>query len=254
MYYCLISSLAELSLSSDARRIDFTALREQIVEELSARDKLVVELLYAYYDVENLLSALRASDLPHNELGNLTLEQIQMEITAPGTDDEPFVSLLPRAVRQTLDLYQGREEMGEEMEPIADIERALLMDFYRQCESSRSAFIKAWASADRRIRNEIAGVDYAVGELYDDDREQSWWSGLADVLATADFVEREHKMDAVRWDLVDLLTEGHYFDIDAVLGYIIKLNILQRWAYLNKEFGRERFEKIVKNFTEKVTI
>ncbi|MEG0162525.1 MAG: DUF2764 family protein, partial [Mucinivorans sp.] len=74
------------------------------------------------------------------------------------------------------------------------------------------------------------------------------------VISTTDFVEREHKMDALRWDLVDELTEGHYFDIDTVLGYIVCLNILQRWAYLNKEFGRTRFDKIVKSFTEKITI
>lgn len=254
MYYCLISSLSELSLSCDARRINFTTVRAEIAEDLSARDRSAVELLYAYYDVENLLAAMRGSDLPHNELGNLTHEQILAEIEAKGSDDEPFVSLLPWAIRRSLDLYQGRIEADEDAEVISDIERALLMDFYRQCEASKVKFLERWATADRSIRNVAAGAQYAVGSMDEDYKEQSWWAAMSEVLSTVDFVEREHKMDALRWDLAEELSAGHYFDIDAVLAYVVCLNILQRWAYLNKDFGRERFEKIVKNFTDKITI
>ncbi|MEG0467464.1 MAG: DUF2764 family protein [Mucinivorans sp.] len=254
MYYCLISSLAELSLATDPSRIDFAQVRADIAGELSASDKKAVELLYTYYDVENLLSAMRGSDLPHNELGNLTREQIEQELTTPGTEDEPFVSLLPGAIRRSLDLYRGRVEVDEDTPKVEDIERALLLDFYRQCESSKVVFLSRWALADRSIRNTIAGSEYAIGQELVDVKEQSWFPALQAVISTTDFVEREHKMDALRWDLVDELTEGHYFDIDTVLGYIVCLNILQRWAYLNKEFGRTRFDKIVKSFTEKITI
>lgn len=255
MYYCLISSLAELSLTADASRIDFAFVRAQIAQELAGREKLAVELLYAYYDVQNLLAAMRGSDLPHNELGNLSREQIAAEIEAHGTEDEPFMSLLPSSVRGTLDLYQGRVERDEDAEPLLDdMERALLADFYRQCEASRFEFLSRWSATDRAMRNVVAGTDYAVGDMGDDLREKEWFAALSEVIATADFVEREHKMDALRWGVVEELAEGHYFDIDALMAYIVRLNILQRWAYLNKEFGHERFEKIVKSFTDKITI
>lgn len=254
MYYCLISSLAELSLATDARRIDFSNLRAEISNDLSSKDRKAMELLYTYYDVENLLAALRASDLPHNELGNLSKDQIQAEIKSDETPDEPFVSLLPHAVRSSLDLYLGRVELGEDDEPLHDIERALLMAFYRQCDAQSCRFLKEWAEADRCIRNTVAGEQYAIGEPCSDEKEQSWWSDLQTVMDTEDFVEREHKMDALRWNLADELSQGHYFDIDATLNYVIKLNILQRWAYLNKDFGRERFEAIVKNFTDNISI
>lgn len=254
MYYCLISSLSELSLTSDSRRIDFAAVRGEIAADLSVRDRRAVELLYAYYDVENLLAAMGDSDLPHNELGNLTREQIVAEIAAEGSDDDPFVSLLPSPIRRSLDLYQGRVEADEDTPPISDIERALLLDFYRQCEASGVEFLERWAAADRSIRNLAAGAQYAVGELDEDYKEQSWWVAMSEVLSTTDFVEREHKMDSLRWDLAEELAQGHYFDIDAVLSYVVCMNILQRWAYLNKDFGRERFAKIVKNFTDKVNL
>ena len=256
MYYCLIASLAELSLQTDAARIDFAAVRREIADELSARDRRSMELLYGYYDVENLLAALRGSDVPHNELGNLSKEQIEAEIAAEGTDDEPFVSLLPSSIRGALDLYLGRAAQdGDDDEAVERdqmaLERTLLSAFYRECQTSPSAFLRAWADADRTMRNVVAGADAAVGDQPEDYKESSWWAGLEDVLSTKDFVEREHKLDAVRWELTEELAAGRFFDLDALLAYAVKLNILQRWAYLNKQVGRDRFEAMVKKFTAK---
>lgn len=258
MYYCLIASLAELSLQTDAARTDFAALRQEIAGELSARDQKAAELLYGYYDVENLLAALRGSDVPHNELGNFSAAQIAEEVAAEGTDDEPFVSKLPTAVRGALDLYLGRVAVEEDEEQIErdqmSLERGLLAAFYRACEASSSGFLRRWADADRTMRNVVAGADFAVGELSEEYKESSWWAAMDEVLTTKDFVEREHKMDGVRWEVSDELATGHYFDLDAVLSYIVKLNILQRWAYLNKQTGRDRFGAMVKKFTANSTI
>lgn len=258
MYYCLIASLSDLSLQTDVARTDFSAIRREIGGELSARDRAAVELLYGYYDVENLLAVLRGSDVPHNDLGNLSKEQIAAEIAAQGTDDEPFVSLLAAPLRGALDLYLGRVELDEEQQQIdrdqMALERGLLGQFYRACESSSSGFLSQWATADRTMRNVLAGADFMVGELYEEYKETSWWGGMEEVLGTKDFVEREHKLDAVRWELSDELAAGHYFDLDAVLSYIVKLNILQRWAYLNKTTGRERFGAMVQKFTANTEI
>lgn len=258
MYYCLIASLGELSLQTDAARTDFSAIRHEIAGELSVRDAAAVELLYGYYDVENLLAALRGSDVPHNELGNLSKEQIAAEIEAQGTDDEPFVSLLATPIRGALDLYMGRVAVDEDQVQVdrdqMALERGLLGQFYRACEGAKSDFLQNWAAADRTMRNVVAGADFMVGELPEEYKESSWWAGMEEVLATKDFVEREHKMDAVRWDLSDELAADHYFDLDAVLSYIVKLNILERWAYLNKQTGRDRFGAMVQKFTANSTI
>ena len=42
------------------------------------------------------------------------------------------------------------------------------------------------------------------------------------------------------------LTTFHYFDIDAVLGYLAKLKIADRWIVLDEEKGRELFQQLVK--------
>lgn len=257
-YYCLVASLGQWGQDSDPTRIDFTAIRSEIADELSVEDGEAMELLYSYYDVENLLAAIRESDLQHNSLGNFTEQQIAAEIAAAGTDDEPFESQLPPELRYALDVYQGRVEIGDDEPDLTavqkNIERSLLEGFYRRCEASPCEFLRRWAADDRLIRNTIAGADSAIGAVAEDTKECEWYAPLQEVLSTADFVEREHRMDTLRWNLSEQLSEGHYFDVAEILSYLIKLNILQRWALLSKERGRERFSKIVNSFTSKLKI
>lgn len=258
MYYCLIASLEQYTLASDARKIDFAELRAEIAQELSPADHRAVELLGGYYDVINILTAISGNDLPHNELGNLTKEQIEEEIAYVPSDDEPRTSLLPASVRYAIDLIKGNIEIDEDMEvDLSNIERLLFENFYTECAASKCAYLREFIDIDRQMRNVTAGAELPIGVLDDQLKEKSWWAPLHEVLATADFVEREHKMDALRWKIADELTEpggldenGHYFDIAVVLNYVIKLNILQRWAMLSVDRGRHRFEQLVASFVE----
>lgn len=263
MYYCLIASLEQYSLSSDPKSIDFGAVRNDILEELTSKDMEAVELLYAYYDVVNLLNRLSGRDTLHNSLGNLSEEEIEAEIEGGSDDDdEPFVSKLPVSVAYALSVIKGRVEVedDEAAAVVGDdkIEKLLLSNFYAQCEKSPSKYLRAWGEADRKIRQACAGEVLDGGDNVEDFKEESWWNALQGVLSTGDFVEREHKMDSLRWDYaLQLLEPGgidgqmHQFDLAAVMNYLIELNILQRWGSLSKEIGRERFEKMVKSFTEK---
>ncbi len=263
MYYCLIASLEQYSLSSDAATIDFDALREEILGELSAKDMEVVRLLYGYYDVVNILNRLSGRDTLHNALGNLSAEDIELEIKG-GTedDDERFVSKLPVSVAYALSIISGKIELEDEEQKGAKtedaVERLLLSNFYAESKRSSCKYLRAWSEADMQIRQVCAAENIAESTDDDDLNEKSWWAALQGVLSTADFVEREHKMDSLRWDYaLELLEPGgldgeyHQFDIAAVLNYLIELNILQRWGSLSKEIGRERFEQMVKSFTSK---
>lgn len=258
MYYCLIASLEQYTLASDARKIDFAELRTEIEGELSPTDHRAVDLLGGYYDVVNILTAISGNDLPHNGLGKLTKEQIDEEIHYVPSDDEPRVSLLPTSVRYALDLIKGNIEIDEDAPvDLSDVERLLFENFYTECAASKCAYLREFVDIDRQMRNVIAGAELPIGQIDDQIKERSWWVPLHEVLATADFVEREHKMDALRWKIAEELTEpggldenGHYFDIAVVLNYVIKLNILQRWAMLSSERGAHRFKRLVASFVE----
>ena len=65
------------------------------------------------------------------------------------------------------------------------------------------------------------------------------------VLHQGDLITREKGLDDLVWEAVDRLTTFHYFDIEAVLAYIAKLHIVNRWLALDEEEGRERFRRLV---------
>ena len=58
-------------------------------------------------------------------------------------------------------------------------------------------------------------------------------------------VEKEHKIDLVRWEQASELSGFDYFNINAILSYLAKINIVARWALLDPKRGREMFERIM---------
>ena len=73
-------------------------------------------------------------------------------------------------------------------------------------------------------------------------------------------LDRERDLDDITWEKISSLENFHYFDITAVLAYVAKLHIVDRWLALDEEKGRELFHKLVQevkgtfkgvNYTEK---
>lgn len=268
-YHCLIAGLTEYSFSDKSLKIEFDELRSQIREELTPADAKELDLLYLYYDIQNLVNKINGSSLPFNNFGSLSQEQIEAEIEAAKLEeDEQFESMLPSSVRLSLDIYKGRNEsVGDNDEPITitkdEIERRLYADYYGLGRASRSPFLKRWCETDRTIRAiitrrrahelDIDPEPMMIGEL-EDEREFEYYTELMAVLDTKDFVERETKMDALRWQIAEELAEYNYFDMSAILSYMVKINILCRWSSLDKAAGEKRFRAIVKSFTDNVKI
>ncbi|MCQ2603655.1 MAG: DUF2764 domain-containing protein [Spirochaetia bacterium] len=57
-------------------------------------------------------------------------------------------------------------------------------------------------------------------------------------------LESEKVLDRARWEYLDMLEAGHMFDIGRLIIYYLKLQLLNRRAMLNKDRGRQEYEKI----------
>ncbi len=55
----------------------------------------------------------------------------------------------------------------------------------------------------------------------------------------------EHFMNGVLWTILEDLSVGHYFDIDFLAAYFLKLQILQRRASFQVEAGEQKLESIL---------
>ena len=58
-------------------------------------------------------------------------------------------------------------------------------------------------------------------------------------------MEKERKIDLIRWNEAVELATFDYFDIDAILSYLVRVNIVARWTRLDPAQGRAMFERLV---------
>ena len=126
-------------------------------------------------------------------------------------------------------------------------------DFYLRALSHRDRFLREYFRFDLNVRN--AKVEYLNRELgrtagtdifLTDETGFEEEARLGAVLGSGDILSREKGIDDLMWEKIESLTTFDYFDIDAILGFIAKLNIAMRWNRLDPETGREMFSRIVK--------
>ncbi|MFI3280638.1 MAG: DUF2764 family protein [Rikenellaceae bacterium] len=263
-YYCLVAGLKELTLESDNKGIDPKAIIEEVISEVSARDAKAVKLLYSYYDCENLAAA-RAGRQRHNPLGLLSREEIETELIEPAYSPSKVASVL-RAYAS------GR---SDEQEATKSFERALFGAYYSECAKSSSRFIREWSQTDRNLRNIAAAISARAASIAIDEvvvgdgdiAESLRHSSAADfglrgelpyidavitaIIDEPNIVEKEHKIDQIRWSEVDEASAFDYFNINTVMSYLVKLNIVARWSTLDATKGREMLDRLMRELSAK---
>ena len=177
---------------------------------------------------------------------------------------------LPAPVARGLRAFADPEgEDAEEVDTAGRFETALFGAYYDACSRSRSRFLRAWSEFDRNLRNVTAAVTArAAGRPVEevtvgggDVVEQLERSSAADfglrgelpyidaVIAAvndeANLVEKEHKIDLIRWNEAVELATFDYFDINSILSYLSRVNIVARWTQLDAVRGREMFERLM---------
>ena len=108
---------------------------------------------------------------------------------------------------------------------------------------------KAWQQFEDSFRNEAAWFraseinrgpsDYMRGERSVDPLVVE---ALAQAAKSSDLFEGEKILDLARWDFLDTLVQGHFFDIEFLIVYAVKLKILERYKHIESRKGREVFE------------
>jgi hypothetical protein len=171
-------------------------------------------------------------------------------------------------------LEQIKENLGEKDAETLDFlldgydAKKLDADFYAKALKSSNRFIREYFRFDLNLRNakvrylnrtlgraeeqdvltgkgdefeeglDIDGYRFTGGEFEEEQKVQS-------ALESASLLDRERSLDNICWEKVNNLETFHYFDITAVLAYVAKLHIVDRWLALDEEKGRELFHKLV---------
>ena len=148
-------------------------------------------------------------------------------------------------------LSEKDQQLVELMEEGFD-ENTLGADFYARAAENKNRFIREYFDFDGRLRNlkvnylaKRLGKDGAnfLVELPEADFEEE--KQIKEILENADFVKREQQMDDLKWEKASDIARMDYFNMNAILAFLVKAKMVQRWSELDEQKGQEMFRKLV---------
>ena len=130
-------------------------------------------------------------------------------------------------------------------------EECLCKEFYEAALKDGCRFIREYFAFDLDFRNtkarfvnrafgrpeETDNIDLGTGSPEDEAR-------IGEILSGTDLLVRERDLDTFRWKKVSEITTFDYFSLDAILGIVTKMLLIDRWRILDAETGREMFDRL----------
>lgn len=80
------------------------------------------------------------------------------------------------------------------------------------------------------------------------------FESLVKISEITELVEREKKLDALRWNWMEDAIFFDYFTIERIFAFLLKLEMIERWISLDKERGNQLFRSIIESLKNEVQI
>ncbi|NLU39394.1 MAG: DUF2764 family protein [Bacteroidales bacterium] len=263
-YYYLISGLPELQLDDSKLKISLLEFKNQLLENLSDSDLSYIGYFYMQFDNKNLLHLLNNKDAELETLGNLDRDQLLDIILQFKETEEPADKKIHPYFRQFIPAFLADKPVFQHM----SWEDQLATLYYNSAISCRNSFISDWFKFNLNVNNIIIAMNcrnfgyrretMVVG---DDDISIAIRTSNAkdfgikpifpevdDVMRLADepdLFERERRIDLLKWNWLEEKGFFHYFDMEHLFIYLVRLSLLERWVRLEKETGRKVFREMI---------
>ena len=271
-YYCLVTGLPELSLEDGKLSYTVANFKTEIYPELSKADKKLVDLFYLKFDNRNLLTLLKDKEASvDTSLGNYSADELLSVIASIKEETAPDKKF-PAYFYEFAELYLNTPD-----EERWGLEDKLHGFYYNHAMKSGNPFVSAWFELNLDINNILAAMtarkykmdvarvpvgENLVAEALRSSNARDF--GLADDLEyfeqlvrindTIDLVEREKKIDLLKWNWMEDNTFFNYFTIEKIFVFLMKLEMIERWVSLDKEKGNELFRQLIDQLKDEVQI
>ena len=270
-YYYLVAGLPDISLEDGKLSYTISDFRAESYGDLSAKDQALIDLFYLKYDHADLLSLLKDKDAVTQGKGNFSSEDLLQLIASVKEGEKPdakFPSYLYDFIAQYLALPADELYKAENL---------LASAYYAYAMKSKNPFIASWfefnlninnilaAFAARKYKMNVAEVivgdtdvcemlrtsnarDFGLSETLD------YFEPLQRLVETDDLVEREKKVDQLKWKWLEDASFFHYFTVERLFVFLLQLEMIERWVLLDKEKGSELFRQMIQNLNDEVQI
>lgn len=270
-YYCLVAGLPDISLDDGKLSYSVSDFKAELYPDLSAQDRKLIDLFYLKFDNTAILKLLKNKDTVIEDKGNFSAEELLQLIEAVregDTPDKKYPSYLVNFVSQYLQLSQ------DELYRADDLLAAL---YYSYGMSSNNAFIASWfefnlnlnnilaALAARKYKMEVSSVIVGATSICEQLRTSNardfglnetlkYFEALQRIADIEELVEREKKVNMLKWKWLEDESFFHYFTIERIFVFLMQLEMIERWISLDKEKGNEFFRKMIQDLKNEVQI
>lgn len=283
--YFTLGAALPLLKQGEYRSNDMTSKEflELLSKELTSKDRQQLELILLRNDNHILMQLLKGDELSlivseylvlGKEKLQYLIEAIQAKVnceSGPYSTERlnlPKVNKkeYPKYMIDFVEMYLSDKKNGTERSYF--YEDILFMEYVKYVQKKGNHFLKSWFALEQDVASILAAITaekysldtskYLVGDkpLYDILRNGEW--SQVNYVDEAELVKkvrtiseeehlaiRERRLDAMKWELLDDVTFADIFSINAMMVYLLKLQILERWARLDKLQGEQKFRSIV---------
>ncbi|MBN2634447.1 MAG: DUF2764 family protein [Bacteroidales bacterium] len=271
-YYYFVAGLADLLFDNGRNYPEMPDFRKELQSHLHPDDYDLTSLLFLPDDNRNLISFMSGSDEEWAVNGNFSREQFeeQLRILKSILKEK---DILPGYMVSVMRDWQASED-GLQIEATR---KKLAEGSIAMAHDSGNRFLREWTKFDTDLQNiftfinskllktdpdgHLVGNDpfrnellelYRSGKDFSISFESEYASSVFKIIVENEFLERERKVDLLKWDFIDTANFFEYFTIDLILGYLIKYSIVLRWARLDPVRGRELLQRFLQETESKI--
>ena len=275
-YYYLVTGLPELSL--DDNKLNYTVgdFKTEFYPQLSKEDQALVDLYYLKYDNANLLKLLKDREAVIDPRGNYTADQFVAVFKQ--FDEEGVITSsgsLPSYIIKFIQTYLTQQETGVSSDVL--VEDCLAGLYYEYAMRCTNDFVASWFEFNLNTNNVLVALaarkyklpiaSFIVGDTeicqalktsnardFGLTTELDYFDQLLKISETDDLVDREKRLDQLRWKWMEDKTFFDYFSIERLYVFLLQLEIIERWISLDKEKGNQMFREIIDSLKGEVRV
>lgn len=274
-YYYLVTGLPELSLEDNKLRYTVADFKVEFYPHLSARDKKLVDLFYLKFDNSNVLALLKDREAVIDSRGNYSSEDI-LQIIKEVREEGKILStkVLPSYLNEFITLYYFASEEEKNTPLMLDRLSALYYNYAMTCGND---FVASWYEFNLNVNNIMVALtarkykmdvsSYVVGDTeysqalktsnardFGLSTEIDYLEQVMKIAEISDLVEREKRLDQLRWKWMEDKTFFEYFTIERLYVFLLQTDIIERWLVLDKEKGNLMFREIIAALKNEVKV
>jgi hypothetical protein len=272
-YYCLVAGLPELTIDDSKLSYTVASFRDELWENLSKADKRLIELFYLKFDNANVLKLMADDEVTEIDgRGNYSLEELRELIATMKDGGEVSDSDYPAYLSAFV-----KESLADTQSDATQRENRLAALYYDYGMKAGNSFVRSWFEFNRNVNNVLVAL---TARKYKWDVAQSvvGESEICDALRTSgardfglsaevdyieeviksaethDIVEREKRLDTLRWEWMEEQTFFDYFTVERLFVFLAQLEMVERWILLDKERGNRMFRSLIDSLKNEVQI